>query len=264
MYGHPLYRLYEKDCKQRQLPDNLSNMNTKKTKATDAATTTNAPIANFVEQENREIKLPEIPIKEQTKRQAKKEAKKARKLAEKQTAKQQSKDQSCLLKQYQALCDEIPVATIGIDLGDLSHRICIYDRLGFIIEESAIDNNRLAITGLAHRYPDARFVMEVGSHRPWNSDMLRDLDCEVIVGNSSKLKAISEHERKSDELDARTLAKIGRMDVDLLYPVSHVSQEALRDRLIISTRENLVSHRKSLIQSVRGSVKPLSLRIDSV
>lgn len=86
----------------------------------------------------------------------------------------------------------------------------------------------------------------------------------MIVGNARKLKAISEHERKSDELDARTLAKIGRMDVDLLYPINHVSQEALKDRLIISSRENLVDHRKSLIQSVRGSVKALGLRIESV
>lgn len=241
-------------------------MNTKKTKTTNATSLKNDSIAYFVEQENREIKLPDFPDNKQSEKQAKKQARKQAKNDRKQNGKQQAKqkntDQSCLLKQFQALCDEIPVETIGIDLGDRSHRICVNDRLGMITEERSIDNNRLNITGLARKHPDARFVMEVGTHSPWISALLRELGCEVIVGNARKLKAISEHERKCDELDARTLAKIGRMDVDLLYPVNHVSLDALKDRLIISSRENLVNDRKRSIQSVRGSVKALGLRIE--
>lgn len=233
-------------------------MKTKKTKTTDTTANLRSPL-QFVESENREIKLPAPPTERQTRKQARKQAKKQAK----NQSKQQNQDQSCLFKQYQALCDEIPVETVGIDLGDRSHRACITNRLGIITEERSIDNNRLALIALARRHPDARFVMEVGTHSPWISALLREEGCEVIVGNARKLKAISEHERKSDELDARTLAKIGRMDIDLLYPVNHVSQGALKDRLIISSRENLVSERKRLIQSVRGSVKALGEYIES-
>jgi transposase len=235
-------------AQQRQLPDNHSYMKTKKTKTTDTTTANIDALTYFVEVENREIALPSRSSEKQAKKQAKRQAK---------------RDESCLLEQYEALCSEIPLETIGIDLGDRSHRICIMDRLGFVSQESAITNDRLALAQLAGKHPEARFVMEVGTHSPWISALLRELGCEVIVGNARKLKAISEHERKCDELDARTLAKIGRMDVDLLYPINHVSQDALRDRLIISSRENLVNERKRLIQSVRGSVKALGMRIES-
>lgn len=226
-------------------------MKTKKTKATDTATVNISAVPHFVEVESREIQFPAKPTKREAKKQQKKQAKK-----------QAKNDQSCLAKQFQALCDEIPEETIGIDLGDRSHRVCILDRLGFITEERSIPNDRFALAQLAKEHPDARFVMEVGTHSPWISAGLREMGREVIVGNARKLKAISQHERKCDELDARTLAKIGRMDVDLLYPINHVSQDALKDRLVISSRENLVNERKRLTQSVRGSVKALGLRIE--
>ncbi len=245
-------------------------MKTKNTKTTDTATVNISAGPRIVETEIGKITIPAAPTKKQAKRQAKKQAKKkAKRLAKgllSSSKPQQAADanaETSLLAEYHALCDEIPKETIGIDLGDRTHRICINDRLGMIVEERAIENNRLALTALAHQHPEARFVMEVGTHSPWISALLRELGCEVIVGNARKLKAISEHERKNDELDARTLAKIGRMDVDLLYPINHVSQEALKDRLVISTRENLVNERKRLIQSIRGSVKAHGERIDT-
>jgi len=231
-------------------------MNKKKTKTTDTTASKINSLTDFVEAKIREYTVNAKLTDSQAKKKAKRDAKK-------QAKPQTKKDETCLLRQFNALCDEIPVETIGIDLGDKAHRVCIVDRLGNITLEKSLDNNHLALTQLASEHREARFVMEVGTHSPWISALLRELECEVIVGNSRKLKAISQHERKCDELDARTLAKIGRMDVDLLYPINHVSQEALKDRLIISSRENLVEQRKSLIQSVRGCVKALGLRIES-
>lgn len=155
----------------------------------------------------------------------------------------------------------IPEFTIGIDLGDQRHRVCVLNQFGQIIEEIFIDNDPFALLALAKKYPNARFVMEVGTHSPWISSLLGSHNYQVIVANARKLKAIYANERKCDELDARILSKIGRMDVSLLYPVQHVSQDALKDRLIISSRENLVNERKRLIQSIRGSVKSLGIRI---
>lgn len=150
---------------------------------------------------------------------------------------------------------------MGIDLGDKKHAICVLDRQGRIIAEYKIDNDAASIWVLSNKYPDARFVMEVGTHSPWISAQLLDQGCEVLVANARKLRAIYANERKSDELDARMLSRIGRFDTNLLYPVRHVSQDALKDRLTLSTRENLVNERKRLIQSVKGSVKSLGKRI---
>lgn len=156
---------------------------------------------------------------------------------------------------------EIPEFTVGIDLGDKKHAICVLDRNGRIIAEYKIGNHAAAIWTLSQKYPEARFVMEVGTHSPWISARLLDDDREVYVANARKLRAIYANERKCDELDARMLSRIGRFDTKLLYPVRHVSQDALKDRLVISTRENLVNERKRLIQSVKGSVKSLGLRL---
>ena len=59
----------------------------------------------------------------------------------------------------------------------------------------------------------------------------------MIVSNPRKVRAIYQQERKSDRRDALMLARIGRMDRTLLYPVRHGSEQAQQDllRIKIST-----------------------------
>ena len=52
-----------------------------------------------------------------------------------------------------------------------------------------------------------------------------------------KVRAIYQRERKSDRRDALMLARIGRMDRALLYPVRHGSEEAQQDLLRIKLRD---------------------------
>ncbi|MGK0186186.1 MAG: transposase [Verrucomicrobiales bacterium] len=47
---------------------------------------------------------------------------------------------------------------------------------------------------------------------------------DVLVANACKLRAIYTNPRKSDELDAKMLAKLGRIDPSLLYPIAHQSE----------------------------------------
>ena len=152
---------------------------------------------------------------------------------------------------------------IGIDLGDLRHAVCVIDHDGVILEEFPITNTRESITKLAKKYPEARIAMEVGAHSPWISRLLTDLGCEVIVANSRKLRAIYQNERKSDELDARMLAKLARADISLLHPVKHSSEQAQRDLLQIKLRDNLVRQRVDVISAVRFTLKALGIRLAS-
>jgi transposase len=87
------------------------------------------------------------------------------------------------------------------------------------------------------------------------------LGFEVIVSNPRKVRAIYQHERKCDERDALMLARIGRMDPALLYPVRHSSEEAQQDLLRIKLRDSLVRARVSLINSVRFSLKSLGYTV---
>ncbi len=58
-------------------------------------------------------------------------------------------------------------------------------------------------------------------------------------------------------------AKIARLGTELPHPVTHISKQAMTERLALSNREQLVQSRKRLIQSVRSIVKSLVCRIDS-
>jgi len=111
----------------------------------------------------------------------------------------------------------VPTHTIGIDLGDKRHAVCILDHTtGEILEEFSLPNTRPQLGKLAARFPKARIAMEVGTHSPWISRLFQKSGLEVIVANSRKLRAIYRNDRKSDELDARMLARLARADVSLL------------------------------------------------
>ena len=101
--------------------------------------------------------------------------------------------------------------------------------------------------------------MEVGSHSPWIKRFLTELGHEVFVANPRKLRAIYTSDRKSDKNDARMLAKIARMDPQLLHPVEHGTEEAQRDLLQVKLRDNLVRQRVDIISSVRFTLKSLGV-----
>lgn len=153
--------------------------------------------------------------------------------------------------------------TIGLDLGDRRHAICVLDRSGEIIDERTIANDRESLGSLAKNYPKARLALEVGSHSPWVSRFLKETGLEVFVANARKLRAIYATDRKSDERDARMLAKIARLDPSLLHPIEHGSEEAQRDLLQIKLRDNLVRQRGSIICTVRFTLKSLGVRLPS-
>lgn len=157
----------------------------------------------------------------------------------------------------------IPAITVGIDLGDKKHAICVLDAGGEIIEERTITNHRESLRRLSAKYPGARVVMEVGSHSPWTSRLLKGLGHEVLVANARKLRAIYMNDRKSDNRDAEMLARIGRMDPKLLHPVAHQSEEAQRDLLEIKQRDSMVRQRVNLISTVRFTLKSLGIRVAS-
>jgi hypothetical protein len=51
--------------------------------------------------------------------------------------------------------------------------------------------------------------------------LLSELGHEVIVANARKVRLIGESRKKDDRLDAQTLARLARIDPQLLYPVKH-------------------------------------------
>ena len=146
-------------------------------------------------------------------------------------------------------------STIGVDLGDRSSRLCVLEEGGEIVEEGTIPTTRMAFERKFGALRRARVVIETGTHANWVHDVVAKAGHEVVVANARKVRAISANERKCDELDARMLARLGRVDVRLLEPVQ-VRPEQLRvDMALIRARGAAVEARTALINAVRGLSK---------
>ena len=147
--------------------------------------------------------------------------------------------------------------TLGLDLGDRSHHVCVLDAAGEIVREGALSNTRPALAKLLADFPRATVAMEAGTHSPWISRYLTELGAKVIVANPRKLHAISRNERKCDQRDARMLARLARVDPALLHPIEHGSAQAQHDLLGLKLRDALVRTRVNLINAIRFTLKSL-------
>lgn len=150
---------------------------------------------------------------------------------------------------------------IGMDLGDKKHRICVLDAEGEIVEERALTNSAASLRKYFGGRAKVTVVMEAGTHSPWISRLLAALGHEVLVGNPRKLRVIWQSDRKDDRRDAHMLARMGRFDAQLLYPITHRGSEAQASLAVIKARDALVRVRSDLVNHVRGSVKASGERL---
>ena len=130
--------------------------------------------------------------------------------------------------------------TIGLDLGDRSSSYCVLDEAGKILLEQKLPTTPEAMKKTFGRMPRSRIAMETGTHSPWASRLLTALGHEVIVGHAQKVRLITKSRRKDDRLDARTLARLARIDPELLSPVKHRSAQAQLHLTEIRARAVLV------------------------
>jgi len=90
---------------------------------------------------------------------------------------------------------------------------------------------------------------------------LTQLGHEVIVAHARTVRLIGESSRKDDQRDARTLARLARIDPPLLGPVRHRSAQAHMHLTVIRARAALVSTRTALVNAVRELTKSHGQRL---
>jgi transposase len=151
--------------------------------------------------------------------------------------------------------------TIGLDLGDRTSRYCILDEAGEVVSEGHLPTTGAGLNSLFEKMPSSRVALEVGTHSPWVSRQMTGLGHEVIVANPHKVKLITQSTRKNDRIDAQKLARLARVDPQLLSPIRHRGEEAQADLAVIRARAELVEARTGLINSARGLVKPMGERL---
>jgi transposase len=151
--------------------------------------------------------------------------------------------------------------TIGLDLGDRNSWYCVLDEAGQIQLEQRVRMNAKALQEVFGAMPRSRVALEIGTHSPWISRLLSELGHEVIVANARKVRLIGESRKKDDRLDAQTLARLARIDPQLLYPVKHRSAQAQADLMMIRARAGLVRARTGLVNTARGLAKSYGERL---
>ena len=151
--------------------------------------------------------------------------------------------------------------TIGLDLGDRSSWYCVLDEAGEVIQEQKLGTTPQAMKEVFGAMPRSRIALETGTHSPWVSRLLSELGHEVIVAHARNVRLIGESRRKDDRMDARTLARLARIDPQLLAPVKHRSAQAQADLTVIRARASLARARTALVNTARGLTKSYGQRL---
>src|SRR6266481_2966295 len=151
--------------------------------------------------------------------------------------------------------------TIGLDLGDRWSYYCVLDEAGEILLEQKVATTPEAMKQIFEKIPRGLMAMETGTHSPWVSRLLKELGHAVLVAHAQKVQLITKSNRKDDRHDARTLARLARIDPELLGPVRHRSAKAQIHLTVIRARAELVSARTALVNAARGLVKSFGQRL---
>src|SRR4051812_22926434 len=127
--------------------------------------------------------------------------------------------------------------------------------------EQKVSTTAKALQAAFGAMPRSRIALETGMHSPWVSRLLNALGHEVIVAHARNVRLIGESRKKDDRIDAQTLARLARIDPQLLCPVKHRSAKAQADLTVIRARAGLVRARTALVNTARGLVKSYGERL---
>src|SRR5919108_964678 len=146
---------------------------------------------------------------------------------------------------------EHPHMTAGLDLGDKYSYLCLIDtENGEVMEEGRLRTTPEAFRRRFASKRPLRIAIEAGTHSPWASRVLEECGHVVLVANARKTRLIYANKRKTDEVDAETLARLARVDPKLLYPLKHRGEKSQAHMALIRSRQALVSCRTQLVNHV--------------
>jgi Transposase len=105
---------------------------------------------------------------------------------------------------------------VGVDLGDRKSHYCTLNNLGKVASEGSLPSTPTDFYQQFAKLPPSLIALEVGTHSRWASKVLKTCGHEVVVANTALVRLIHQNTRKSDRFDAKALAKLARVDCELL------------------------------------------------
>lgn len=114
-------------------------------------------------------------------------------------------------------------------LASAHSHFCLLDAGSRPLEQGRVAMSPTELTAFFQRFGSARLILEVGGQSPLVSRLAHAAGMQVIVANPRRVQLITRNERKNDRTDAELLARLGRVDAQLLSPVTHRSVEHQAD-----------------------------------
>jgi transposase len=145
---------------------------------------------------------------------------------------------------------------IGLDVHKKTISYCVKTADGEIAQEGKLEASRSVLRRWAEgRREPWSGAMEATLFSAWIYDTLKPYAQQLVMGHPAKMKAISAGKKKSDSIDARTIADLLRCD---LLPTCYVLPPEMRDLRRLLRYRNLVVQ-----QSVRMQNKMAGLLMES-
>src|ERR1700722_18356138 len=145
---------------------------------------------------------------------------------------------------------------IGLDVHKKTISYCIKTADGQIVQQGKLEASRAALRtwaeGLTLPWHGA---MEATLFSAWIYDTLKPYAEKLVMGHPASMKAITAGKKKSDTIDARTIANLLRCD---LLATCYVLAPEMRDLRRLLRYRNLVVH-----QSVRMQNRMAGLLMES-
>ncbi len=152
---------------------------------------------------------------------------------------------------------------VGIDVHSKYSEVCGISEEGEVTLRRRIPTTETALRRFFGCREQSQVTLESGPVTPWVYRLLCELGHEVTVVNPRRVRLIAESTLKTDGIDAEVLARLSRLDLDLLRPVYQRTREAQELRARLRVRTSLVKARTSLINAVRGTLRAQGYRVPS-
>ena len=159
---------------------------------------------------------------------------------------------------------DVPELTIGLDVGDKHCYFAAINAKGEFVDEGRVGTTPKALQKLFEMFTDARVVLETGTQSAWITELLEKLGHTPIVAHARKVEAIYSNSKKTDRVDAKMLARLGRVDVELLSPIRVRGRRERKALAVLRARDDLVTVRTQLVNHVRSVVKTWGSRIKDI
>ncbi len=140
---------------------------------------------------------------------------------------------------------------IGFDVHKKTISYCVKTAAGEIVEEGLVSAQREALRRWAAAQSQPwRGAMEATRFSSWIYDTLQPYSQELEMAHPAKMKAISAGKKKSDTIDARTIADLVRCN---LLPACYVAPPRIRElRRLLRYRSLVVSEAVRMKNKMAG------------